>query len=124
MIQRGTNLLVSDNSGAKKIQCINLLKKNKKNIGTIGDVIVVSVKKANPKQRSKAISGNVYKALIVETKKKVIRKDGSNFKSDRNVAIILNTQGTPMGTRITGPVSYDLKKGGNSKIISLASSSL
>jgi large subunit ribosomal protein L14 len=124
MIQTGTNLLVSDNSGAKKIQCINLLKKSKKKVATIGDIIVVSVKKANPKQRSKAIAGNVYKALIVETKKKTLRKDGSNFKSDRNVAILLNTQNAPMGTRITGPMSYDLKKKANSKIISLASSSI
>jgi len=124
MIQRSTKLIVSDNSGAKKVQTINLLKKNKKNRATIGDVIVISVKKANPKQRSKAVAGNVYKAVITETKKKVTRKDGTNFKSDRNVAILLNTQNTPIGSRISGFVSYELKKKRYSKIISLASTSI
>lgn len=124
MIQRNTKLLVSDNSGAKNVQTINLLKKNKKNKAIIGDLIVISVKKSNPKQKSKVIMGSIHKAIITETKKKVIRKDGTNFKFDRNVAILLNGQNAPIGSRITGPISYELKKKKYFKVISLASNTL
>lgn len=122
MIQVGTRLDVSDNSGAKKVECIKIL--NRSGLGpsgSIGDQIIISVKETIAKQKSKVLKGGVYKALIVETVKGVQRKDGSGVQFNRNSVILLSQQGLPIGTRIQGFVTYELRKKNQSKILSLAS---
>jgi large subunit ribosomal protein L14 len=119
MIQIGTRLQVSDNSGAKVVECIKVL--NNLKSASIGDIIVISVKDTIPKQKSKVEKGGVYKALIVETVQGTQRKDGSSIKFGRNSVVILSQQGIPIGTRILGLVTYELRKKNQSKILSLAS---
>ena len=119
MIIIGTRLQVSDNSGAKIVECIKVL--NKLQSASIGDTIIISVKETIAKQKSKVEKGGIYKALIVETAKGVQRKDGSVLKFARNSVVILSPQGTPIGTRILGLVTYELRKRNQSKILSLAS---
>nr|YP_665658.1 ribosomal protein L14 [Nephroselmis olivacea]AAF03185.1 ribosomal protein L14 [Nephroselmis olivacea] len=123
MISVGTYLDVSDNSGAKIAQCIRILSKQQGHFATVGDVIVVTIKKANSKYKGKATAGQVYRGVILETKKEVTRKDGSLFSFDRNVVALMTPQENPMGTRITGFASYELRAKGKMKFIALSSSS-
>ncbi len=118
MIQVQTELFVADNTGAKKIECIKVLGGSKRRYASIGDVIVVSVKEAIP--RGKVKKGSVYKAVIVRTKKGISRNDGSKVKFDNNAAVLTDEKGEPLGTRIFGPVTRELRSKGQMKIISLA----
>jgi large subunit ribosomal protein L14 len=118
MIQMQTNLEVADNSGARRVQCIKVLGGSKRKYATIGDVIVVSIKEAIPRGRVK--KGDVHQAVIVRTAKGVRRPDGSLIRFDRNAAVLINKQGEPIGTRIFGPVTRELRAKKFMKIISLA----
>ena len=118
MIQMQSHLSVADNSGARKIQCIKVLGGSKRRSASIGDVIVVSIKDAIP--RSKVKKGDVYKAVIVRTKQGIFRNDGSKVKFDNNAAVLTDEKGEPLGTRIFGPVTRELRSKGQMKIISLA----
>jgi large subunit ribosomal protein L14 len=118
MIQMETNLDVADNSGARRVQCIKVLGGSKRRYATIGDTIVVSVKEAIPRGRVK--KGQVMKAVIVRTAKGVRRPDGSLIRFDRNAAVLVNANGDPIGTRIFGPVTRELRARKHVKIMSLA----
>ena len=118
MIQMQTNLDVADNSGARRVMCIKVLGGSKRKYATIGDVIVVSVKEAIPRGRVK--KGQVMKAVVVRTAKGVRRPDGSLIRFDRNAAVLINAQGEPVGTRIFGPVTRELRAKNHMKIVSLA----
>ncbi len=118
MIQPETNLQSADNSGAKKLYCIKVLGGSKRRYASLGDVIVVSVKEALP--NSKVKKGDVMKAVVVRTAKEVHRPDGSAIKFDDNSAVLINTAGEPIGTRIFGPVARELRAKRYMKIVSLA----
>jgi large subunit ribosomal protein L14 len=118
MIQMQTNLDVADNSGARRVQCIKVLGGSKRKYAGIGDIIVVSVKEAIPRGRVK--KGDVMKAVIVRTAKDIRRTDGSVIRFDRNAAVLINQQGEPIGTRIFGPVTRELRAKNHMKIVSLA----
>ncbi len=118
MIQEETNLVVADNSGAKRVQCIRVLGGHDRRYAGVGDLIVVSVKSAIPGAPVK--KGEVSRAVIVRTKKEIRRKDGSYIRFDENAAVLLNPQGEPRGTRIFGPVARELRERQYMKIISLA----
>ena len=118
MIQMQTNLEVADNSGARRVQCIKVLGGSKRKYASVGDVIVVSVKEAIPRGRVK--KGDVHQAVIVRTSKTIRRTDGSLIRFDRNAAVLINKQGEPIGTRIFGPVTRELRGKKFMKIISLA----
>jgi large subunit ribosomal protein L14 len=118
MIQMQTNLDVADNSGAKKVMCIKVLGGSHRRYAGIGDIIKVSIKDAIPRGRVK--KGEVYNALVVRTRKGVRRADGSLIRFDGNAAVILNNNLQPLGTRIFGPVTRELRGEKFMKIISLA----
>ena len=118
MIQMESNLDVADNSGARRVQCIKVLGGSKRKYATVGDTIVVSVKEAIPKGRVK--KGQVMKAVIVRGAKGVRRPDGSLIRFDRNAAVLVNANGEPVGTRIFGPVTRELRAKNHMKIVSLA----
>jgi large subunit ribosomal protein L14 len=118
MIQMQTSLDVADNSGAKKVQCIKVLGGSHRRYANIGDIIKVSIKDAIPRGRVK--KGEVYNAVVVRTKKGVHRTDGSLIRFDGNAAVLLNNQHQPIGTRIFGPVTRELRSERFMKIISLA----
>ena len=118
MIQPQTRLKVADNTGAKEIMCIRVLGGSFRRSGSIGDVIVASVKKATPGGSVK--KGDVVKAVIVRVCKTIKRPDGSHIKFDENAAVIINNQGQPKGTRVFGPIARELRDRGYMKIISLA----
>jgi large subunit ribosomal protein L14 len=118
MIQMQTNLDVADNSGARRVQCIKVLGGSKRRTAGIGDVIVVTVKEAIPRGRVK--KGDVLRAVVVRTAKEIHRKDGTSIRFDRNAAVLISTQGEPIGTRIFGPVTRELRAKKFMKIISLA----
>ena len=118
MIQMQTELGVADNSGAKKVECIKVLGGSKRRFASVGDVIVVSVKAAIP--RGKVKKGDVHRAVIVRTKKEVYRPDGTAIRFDSNSAVLLNKSNEPIGTRIFGPVTRELRAKKFMKIISLA----
>ncbi len=118
MIQMQSILDVADNSGAKKVMCIKVLGGSHHMIADLGDVIVVSIKEAAPNGKVK--KGEVHRALIVRTKCGVHRPDGSNIKFDGNAAVLLNKQGEPIGTRVFGPVTRELRAKKFLKIVSLA----
>lgn len=118
MIQMQTNLDVADNSGARQVQCIKVLGGSKRMHATVGDVIVVSVKDALPKGHVK--KGDVCKAVIVRTASDIKRKDGSVIRFDSNAAVLIDKDGEPVGTRIFGPVTRELRAKKFMKIISLA----
>jgi large subunit ribosomal protein L14 len=118
MIQMQTNLEVADNSGARRVQCIKVLGGSRRKYASVGDVIVVSVKEAIPRGRVK--KGDVHQAVIVRTSKAIRRTDGSLIRFDRNAAVLINKQGEPIGTRIFGPVTRELRGKKFMKIISLA----
>ena len=117
MIQMQTKLDVADNSGAKQVQCIKVLGGSKRRTASIGDIIVVSVKEAIP--RGKVKKGEVLKAVIVRTKKEIRRSDGSAIRFDTNAAVLVNANGEPLGTRIFGPVTRELRSKKLMKIVSL-----
>lgn len=118
MVQEETNLVVADNSGAKKVRCIRVLGGHGKRYARVGDMVVVSVKAALPNGNVK--KGEVCKAVIVRTSKEIKRKDGSFIRFDDNAAVILKNDGEPRGTRIFGPVARELREKNYMKIISLA----
>ena len=118
MIQMQTNLDVADNSGARRVQCIKVLGGSKRMTASVGDVIVVSVKDAIP--RGKVKKGELHRAVIVRTAKEIHRADGSAIRFDRNAAVLIDNQGEPIGTRIFGPVTRELRAKKFMKIISLA----
>ena len=118
MIQMQTNLDVADNSGARRVQCIKVLGGSKRRSAGVGDVIIVSVKEAIPRGRVK--KGDMHRAVIVRTAKEVRRADGTAIRFDRNAAVLISQQGEPIGTRIFGPVTRELRGRGHKKIISLA----
>ena len=118
MIQMQTELSVADNSGAKKVECIKVLGGSHRRYATIGDVIKVSIKEAIP--RGKVKKGDVYNAVVVRTSKGVRRPDGSLIRFDSNAAVLLNASHQPIGTRIFGPVTRELRSEKFMKIISLA----
>lgn len=118
MIQEESNLVVADNSGAKRVRCIRILGGHERRYAGVGDVVVVSVKAAIPNGQVK--KGEVSKAVIVRTKKETRRKDGSYIRFDENAVVLLNNQGEPRGTRIFGPVARELRERQYMKIVSLA----
>ena len=118
MIQMQTNLDVADNSGARRVMCIKVLGGSKRKYASVGDIIVVSIKEAIPRGRVK--KGDVQQAVIVRTAKEIRRTDGSSIRFDRNAAVLINKQGEPIGTRIFGPVTRELRGKKFMKIISLA----
>ena len=118
MIQMQTNLDVADNSGARRVMCIKVLGGSKRKYATVGDVIVVSIKEAAPRGRVK--KGDVMKAVVVRIAKDIRRPDGSIIRFDRNAAVLITKENEPIGTRIFGPVTRELRAKGYMKIISLA----
>ena len=118
MIQVQTNLEVADNSGARRVQCIRVLGGTKRRTAGVGDVIVVSVKEAIP--RGRVAKGDIHRAVIVRTAKEIHRSDGTSIRFDRNAAVLITPQGEPIGTRIFGPVTRELRARQYMKIISLA----
>ena len=118
MIQMQTNLDVADNSGARRVQCIKVLGGSKRRFASVGDVIVVSVKEAIPRGRVK--KGEMHRAVVVRTAKEIRRADGSAIRFDSNAAVLINPQNEPIGTRIFGPVTRELRAKNYMKIISLA----
>lgn len=118
MIQEETNLIVADNSGAKRVRCIRVLGGSNRRYASVGDIIVVSVKSAIPGGSVK--KGDVSRAVVVRTKKEVRRKDGTYIRFDENAAVLLDNQNEPRGTRIFGPVARELREKQFMKIISLA----
>ena len=118
MIQVQTELSVADNTGARVVECIKVLGGSKRRTASVGDQIVVSVKDAIPNGKVK--KGDVHKAVIVRTKYSIHRNDGSKVKLDNNAAVIVDEKGEPIGTRIFGPVTKELRSKGQTKIISLA----
>lgn len=118
MIQRETELVVADNTGAKKIKCIGVLGGSARRYARLGDVIVASVKKTVPNSEIK--KGEVVKAVVVRTRKSLRRKDGSYISFDENAGVLIDAAGNPRGTRIFGPVTRELREKNFMKIISLA----
>ena len=118
MIQQESRVKVADNSGAKEILCIRVLGGTGKRYASVGDIIVVSVKEAIPDGKVK--KGSVHKAIVVRTKFSIHRNDGSKVKFDNNAAVLIDDKGEPIGTRIFGPVTRELRLKGQTKIISLA----
>lgn len=118
MIQSYTKLDVADNTGARKVQCIKVLGGSKRRYGSVGDIIVVSVKNAIPGGTVK--NGEVSKAVIVRTNKEIARNDGSYLRFDDNAVVLINDLDEPIGTRIFGPVARELREKAFMKIVSLA----
>ena len=118
MIQMQTNLEVADNSGARRVQCIKVLGGSKRKVARVGDVIVVSVKEAIPRGRVK--KGEMHRAVVVRTAKEIRRPDGSAIRFDSNAAVLISQTNEPIGTRIFGPVTRELRSKNYMKIISLA----
>jgi large subunit ribosomal protein L14 len=118
MIQMQSNLNVADNSGARRVQCIKVLGGSKRRYAGVGDIIKISIKEAIPNSRVK--KGDVYNAVVVRTKHGVRRGDGSLIRFDNNAAVLLNAQYQPIGTRIFGPVTRELRSERFMRIISLA----
>lgn len=119
MIQMQSNLDVADNSGARRVMCIKVLGGSKRRTASIGDIIVVSIKDAIP--RGKVKKGDVHRAVIVRTAFGLKRTNGEQIRFDSNAVVLINKQGEPIGTRIFGPVTRELRGKGYMKIISLAS---
>jgi len=118
VIQQETRLKVADNTGAKEILCFKVLGGSRRKYASIGDQIVITIKKAIPGGMVK--KGEVHRAVIVRTKKEVGRKDGSRIRFDENAAVLLNSAGEPRGTRIFGPVARELRDSGYMRIVSMA----
>ncbi len=118
MIQMQSNMEVADNSGARRVECIKVLGGSKRRTANIGDVVVVSIKEAIP--RGKVKKGNVHKAVIVRSRHGLNRESGEKIRFDTNACVLINNNGEPIGTRIFGPVTRELRRKGYMKIISLA----
>ena len=118
MIQMQTNLDVADNSGARRVMCIKVLGGSKRKYASVGDIIVVSIKEAIPRGRVK--KGDVMKAVVVRTAKDIRRSDGSVIRFDSNAAVLITRQNEPIGTRVFGPVTRELRARKFMKIASLA----
>ena len=118
MIQQETRLNVADNTGAKELLCIRVLGATKRKYARIGDIVVVTVKKAIPGTELK--KGTISKAVVVRTRKEIRRRDGSYIRFDDNAAVLINNQMEPTGTRVFGPVGRELREKNFMKIISLA----
>ena len=118
MIQAETNLEVADNSGARRVQCIKVIGGSKRRYASVGDVIIVSIKDAIPRGRVK--KGDVHRAVVVRTAKDIQRPDGSTIRFDNNAAVLISKNGEPIGTRIFGPVTRELRAKKYMKIVSLA----
>lgn len=118
MIQTESTLNAADNSGAKRLMCIRVLGGTRRRYASIGDIIVVSIKEALPDGKVK--KGDVKKAVIVRTRKEIVRPDGSYIRFDENAAVLINDANEPIGTRIFGPVARELRAKQYMKIISLA----
>ena len=118
MIQTQSYLEVADNSGARRVMCIKVLGGSHRRYARVGDIIKVSVKEAIP--RGKVKKGDVYRAVIVRTAKEIRRNDGTAIRFDKNAAVLLNKQNEPIGTRIFGPVTRELRSRNFMKIVSLA----
>ena len=118
MIINETNLEVADNSGARRVQCIKVIGGSKRRFASVGDIIIVAIKEAIPK--GKVNKGDVHHAVIVRTAKEIRRNDGSAIRFDKNAAVLINKQQEPIGTRIFGPVTRELRDLTFMKIISLA----
>jgi large subunit ribosomal protein L14 len=116
MIQAESNLEVADNSGARRVQCIRILGGSRRRWASVGDVIVVTVKEAIPRGRVR--KGDIHRAVVVRTAKEIRRPDGTSIRFDRNAAVLINPQGEPIGTRIFGPVTRELRAKQYMKIIS------
>lgn len=117
MIFNGTILNVCDNSGVKWVQCLKILGKNPRSFGKPGDIIVVSIQ--STKSLSKIKKKDIYKAIIVRVKKKISREDGSSISFSKNSVVLLNAKGSPIGSRIFGPVAKELRIKKNIKLVSL-----
>lgn len=118
MIQQQSNLEVADNSGARRVMCIKVLGGSMRKTASVGDIIVVSIKEAIP--RGKVKKGEVHRAVIVRTRRDIHRPDGSTIRFDKNAAVLINKQNEPIGTRIFGPVTRELRAKQFMKIVSLA----
>ena len=118
MIQDGTKLKVADNSGAKMVKCFKILKGSKRRYASLGDIIIASVKDAEPRRQVK--KGDVIRGVVVRQKKNYRRVDGTYIKFDDNAIAIINKNNEPVGGRIIGPVARELKEKGFQKIVSLA----
>ena len=118
MIQQETRLKVADNTGAKEILCFKVLGGSKRKYASIGDQVVITIKKALPGGMVK--KGEVHRAVVVRTKKEVSRKDGSRIRFDENAAVLIGGNKSPIGTRVFGPVTRELRDGKHMKILSLA----
>ncbi len=118
MIQQETRLKVADNTGAKEVLCFKVLGGSRRKYASIGDKIVITVKKAIPGGMVK--KGEVHRAVVVRTRKEISRRDGSRIRFDENAAVLLDSAGEPRGTRIFGPVARELRDSGYMRIISMA----
>lgn len=118
MIQQETQLKVADNSGAKKVKCFKVLGGSKRRYARVGDIIVCSVKEADPESQTK--KGDVVRAVVVRTKCYIRRKDGSKLRFDTNCCVLIDEKGNPKGTRIFGPIAREVRDRGYLKITSLA----
>lgn len=119
MIQVGTKLHITDNSGGRQVECIKSMGKARTSFA--GDTIVTSIKETISQQKSKILKGKIYKALVVETVKGHSRKDGSFLRFSQNSAILLSAQGNPLGSRVSGLLTYELRSRNYSKALSLSS---
>ena len=118
MVQQESRLTVADNTGAKEVLTIRVLGGTKRRYASVGDIIVISVKDAIPKGKVK--KGAVHKAVVVRTRKGIHRNDGSKVQFDKNAVVLTDDKGEPIGTRIFGPVTRELRSKGHTKKISLA----
>ena len=118
MIQQETRLKVADNTGAKEVLCFKVLGGSRRKYASVGDQIVITVKKAIPGGMVK--KGEVHRAVVVRTRKEISRRDGSRIRFDENAAVLLTSTGEPRGTRIFGPVARELRESGFMRIISMA----
>ena len=118
MIMNHTECTVADNTGAKRVECIKVLGGSKRRYAGVGDLIVCSIKDAIPKGKVK--KGAVHRAVVVRTRKEIFRNDGSKIQFDNNAVVLTDEKGEPIGTRIFGPVTRELRTKGHTKIISLA----
>ncbi len=118
MIQLRTKVVVADNSGAKRCQCIGILGKGNEKYATIGDVLVLAVKESMPRAEIK--KGDVTRGVVVRVRKPIFRSDGSSIKFDENAVVLIDNDGNPRGTRVFGPVARELRERAFIKIVSLA----
>jgi len=124
MIQVGSKVHVADNSGAKKVECIKVYNTTTARVGRVGERILVSVKEVTQAQPQKVKKGQIFKAIILETKAPILRRDGSSLTFARNTVCLVSPQDSPMGTRIQGYAPYELRQQHRTKVLALASATL